>query len=222
MKAAVLLLAVPLLAAQDCAVIEGTASNKVTHAGIPGVAVKLAAPSAADKPLYSATSDASGAFRLDGVKDGGLPRLFLIAPRISGAAALATPRISRGRTFESPRYTPASRKFARPCRRCRTPSGAGGPRGALSGPLPGRRPDDYRLGRSISGGPASPRGLSIACQAGAGGNASGPPDQDSLVTARPRPRRRALAMGAHLFPERDRNFRGFDHRSARRRGADGI
>lgn len=67
MKIGVLLVALPLLVAQSAVLIEGTASNKVTHAGIPGVIVKLESPS---KRAYVCTSDAAGAFRFGDVPDG--------------------------------------------------------------------------------------------------------------------------------------------------------
>lgn len=65
-----LFLAVPLLLAQNGAVVEGTVANKVTHAGLPGVTIRIAAAANPDKELYRAQSDASGAFRIDGVPDG--------------------------------------------------------------------------------------------------------------------------------------------------------
>ena len=70
MNAAVLFFAVPLLAAQDAAVVEGTAFNRLTHAGLAGVTVHLAAPPQSSDTLYSATTDAAGAFRIEGVKPG--------------------------------------------------------------------------------------------------------------------------------------------------------
>jgi hypothetical protein len=70
MKAALLWIAAPLLFAQSGGVIEGTASNKVTHAGVGGVAIKLAAASAPGKQLHVAKSDAAGAFRIEGVTEG--------------------------------------------------------------------------------------------------------------------------------------------------------
>ena len=67
MKIGVLLVALPLLVAQSAVLIEGTASNKVTHAGIPGVILKLESLS---KRVYTCTSDAGGAFHIAGVPDG--------------------------------------------------------------------------------------------------------------------------------------------------------
>jgi hypothetical protein len=69
-KAAFLFLGVSLLWAQDVGVVEGAAFNRVTQAGVSGVAVKLAASSACDKPQYLVTSNATGAFQFDGVKEG--------------------------------------------------------------------------------------------------------------------------------------------------------
>jgi hypothetical protein len=83
MKAAGLLIAVPLLAAQPGSTVEGTAFNRVTRTGIPNASIKLAAVSVPDKQLYSATSDAAGAFRIEDVGPGqyiatfGVPHGFL-------------------------------------------------------------------------------------------------------------------------------------------------
>lgn len=43
--------------------------NKVTHAGVTGATIRLAAESAPDKPLYTAASDAAGAFRIESVQE---------------------------------------------------------------------------------------------------------------------------------------------------------
>lgn len=61
---------VPLLAAQDEAIVEGIAFNRATGAKVPGVVIKLAPVSAASNVLYTVRSDAAGAFRIEGVKGG--------------------------------------------------------------------------------------------------------------------------------------------------------
>lgn len=70
MYAGVFLAILPLLALQNGIMIEGTASNRVTDAGVPGVTVKLAAASAPLKILHAAKSDATGVFRFEGVAGG--------------------------------------------------------------------------------------------------------------------------------------------------------
>ena len=59
-----LALAVPILA-QNTALLEGSVTNSITHAGIGGVAITIAG-----KTTYRATSDASGAFRAEAVNSG--------------------------------------------------------------------------------------------------------------------------------------------------------
>lgn len=69
-RAAVLLLWIaPLLCAQDGATVEGTITNRVTQAPLGGVAVTL---SMLGQPRnqYSATTDASGAYRIANVRPG--------------------------------------------------------------------------------------------------------------------------------------------------------
>ena len=88
MKACILLIAARLVLAQDGAVIEGTAYNKVTQAGVPGVSITLATPSAPDTHLYTATSDTAGFFRIESVKYGDYVASFkapdgFLAPRRS-------------------------------------------------------------------------------------------------------------------------------------------
>lgn len=80
MKALLLLAGVPLLFAQDAAVIEGSAFNRLTNAPVAGVVVELALASATAERLYTATSDATGAFRIADVKEGDYVASFQ-APR---------------------------------------------------------------------------------------------------------------------------------------------
>lgn len=62
------LLLCPLaLLAQNGATVEGTVSDKLTHAGLPGVHVALFTEKGAN---YSATTDSSGAFRIPDVRPG--------------------------------------------------------------------------------------------------------------------------------------------------------
>jgi protocatechuate 3,4-dioxygenase beta subunit len=69
MKSAVLLLfgAVALFGQDATGVIEGSVVNSVTGAGIEGATVRLSANSA---PLYQAMTDATGSFRIAGIKPG--------------------------------------------------------------------------------------------------------------------------------------------------------
>ena len=62
--------AVPLLIAETPIAIEGTAFNRVTNAGVSGVSVKIALSSEPYRPVYSTKTDASGSFRIEGVKEG--------------------------------------------------------------------------------------------------------------------------------------------------------
>jgi hypothetical protein len=68
---AVLLLAAPLVA-QNGAVIEGVAFNKITKAGVPGVGIRVTG----NGKQYQARSDASGTFRIEGVADGVYTAMF--------------------------------------------------------------------------------------------------------------------------------------------------
>src|ERR1035437_9477189 len=70
MKIGALLIAVPLLAAQNGAVIEGTAFNRITRAGVPDVTIRLALAFEPGKQLHTAKSDAAGAFRIEDVQTG--------------------------------------------------------------------------------------------------------------------------------------------------------
>ena len=70
MKTAALWMFVPLLTAQTGAVIEGTAFNRITGVGVPGVTVKLAAVSDPSKILHTVKGDSAGAFRVEGVPGG--------------------------------------------------------------------------------------------------------------------------------------------------------
>ena len=69
MWASLLIIAVPLLAAENAA-IEGAAFDRVTQAGVPNVTVKLALVSAPNEQLYTVKSDAAGEFRIEGARDG--------------------------------------------------------------------------------------------------------------------------------------------------------
>lgn len=51
-------------------VVEGTVTNSVTHAGIEGVEVTMQSTAARNDQSYTATTDASGGFRIEGVPDG--------------------------------------------------------------------------------------------------------------------------------------------------------
>jgi len=70
MKSALLFLAVPLFAAQNGGVVEGTAFNRMTRAAVAGATVKLAVASMPGHPLHEAKSDATGAFRITDLPDG--------------------------------------------------------------------------------------------------------------------------------------------------------
>lgn len=59
-----------LLQLANKAAIEGVAFNRVTHAGVPNVIVRLALASAPHDPLYTAKSDALGEFQIEGATDG--------------------------------------------------------------------------------------------------------------------------------------------------------
>lgn len=68
MKLTVLLAAAAVLAAaQDTATVEGVVVNSVTGAGIGGASVRLMAPKAG---RYETLTDATGAFRITGIKPG--------------------------------------------------------------------------------------------------------------------------------------------------------
>lgn len=70
MKPYVLLLALPLLAAEPRGTVEGIAFNRVTKAGVPGVTVRLTSSANRNRALYAAITDATGAFRISGVPEG--------------------------------------------------------------------------------------------------------------------------------------------------------
>jgi len=70
MKVGVLTIAIPVVFAQNSGVIEGTTFNTITHAGVPGISIKLATVTDPYRPLRVVVSDAVGAFRIDGLKDG--------------------------------------------------------------------------------------------------------------------------------------------------------
>lgn len=61
---------VPLLAAQDGAIVEGIAFNRATGANVPGVTIKLASVAATSNVVYTAKSDAAGAFRIESLQGG--------------------------------------------------------------------------------------------------------------------------------------------------------
>lgn len=65
-----LLMFVPLLAAQDGALVEGIAFNRATGARVPGVTIKLSSVTAASNVLYASKSDGGGNFRIEDVKAG--------------------------------------------------------------------------------------------------------------------------------------------------------
>ena len=67
MKATAALLAFATLAPAQNAIVEGTVSNSVTHAGVPGAKVTLYTQKGV---RYNATADASGAFRITDVQPG--------------------------------------------------------------------------------------------------------------------------------------------------------
>jgi hypothetical protein len=70
MNVAPLLFVIPLLAAQDAAVVEGVAFNRVTHVGLAGVTIRLSASSESNVTLYISTTNPDGVFRIEGVKPG--------------------------------------------------------------------------------------------------------------------------------------------------------
>ena len=66
-----LLAAVPaVLFAQAGGVVEGTVTNRTTHGGIEGVDVMVQSVASQNGPDYTGTTDASGAFHIEGVPDG--------------------------------------------------------------------------------------------------------------------------------------------------------
>jgi len=69
MWAGILMVAIPLLAAES-ATIEGIALNRLTQVAVPGVTIKLALLSAPNEQIYTVTSDAEGEFRIENAKDG--------------------------------------------------------------------------------------------------------------------------------------------------------
>ena len=70
MKASLVFFALPLFAAQNGGVVEGTAFNRMTRAAVAGATVKLASASEPGHPLYESRSDAMGAFRIADLPDG--------------------------------------------------------------------------------------------------------------------------------------------------------
>ena len=66
-----LLAALPaVLFAQAGGVVEGTVTNRTTHGGIEGVEVMVQSVTSQNGPDYTGTTDASGAFHIEGVPDG--------------------------------------------------------------------------------------------------------------------------------------------------------
>ncbi len=66
-----LLAALPaFLFAQATGVVEGTVANRVTHGGIEGVEVMVQRVASQNGPNYTGTTDASGAFHIEGIPDG--------------------------------------------------------------------------------------------------------------------------------------------------------
>ncbi len=70
MKYCLVFLAFSCCAAQDTAVVEGVAFNRVTHAGLGGVTVRLTTAGHPENPLYETRTDLTGAFRIEGVPPG--------------------------------------------------------------------------------------------------------------------------------------------------------
>ncbi|MDR3701171.1 MAG: carboxypeptidase-like regulatory domain-containing protein [Candidatus Sulfopaludibacter sp.] len=65
------LAAVPaILFGQATGVVEGTVTNRVTHGGIEGVEVMVQSVASQNGPNYTGTTDAAGAFHVEGVPDG--------------------------------------------------------------------------------------------------------------------------------------------------------